>query len=108
MNFQYLWRKNLEVFLIFVRAIAKENRDIFVGHSVNPQGQVHPLVLNIRPSIVTWKVSGGVWPQKEFWKGLQSLSQVPEDQARNLITNRPGVNGLAGVVNAELIRIHAI
>ena len=63
----------------------KKNRDVFVCHPVNPQGQVHPLVLNKRPSIVTWKVSGGFWPQKEFRKGLQSLSQVPEDDARNLI-----------------------
>ena len=33
-NFQYLWRKNIEGFLVFVKVIAKKNRDIFVGHPV--------------------------------------------------------------------------
>ena len=79
-----------------------------MGHPVNPQGHMHPVVINKRPSLVAWKVSGGVWPQKEFRTGMQNLSQVREDQPRHLITNQPGVNGLAGVVNAELIRIHAI
>ena len=75
---------------------------------VNPQGQVHPLVVNKTLRLMAWKVSGRVWPQKEFRKGLQSLSQVPEDQVHHLITNWPGVNRLAGVVNGKLIRIHAI
>ena len=75
---------------------------------VNPQGQEHPLVVNKTLRLVAWKVSGGTQPQKEFRQGLQSLSQVPEDQAHHLIMNRPGVNGLAGVVNEKLIRIHAI
>ena len=79
-----------------------------MSHPVNPHCQVHSLVVNKRLSLVAWKVSGRVWPQKEFRKGLESLLQVPEDQAHHLITNRSGVNGLAGVVNAELIRIHAI
>ena len=54
---------------------------------VNPQGQVHPLVMNKTLRLVARKVSGKVWPKKEFRKGLQSLSQVPEDQAHHLITN---------------------
>ena len=75
---------------------------------VNPQGQAYTLVVNKTLRLVAWKVSGRTWPRKEFRQGLQSLSQVPEDQAHHLITNRPGVNGLAGVVNGKLIRIHAI
>ena len=48
------------------------------------------------------------WSRKEFQQGLKSLSQVLKDQAHHVITNRPSVNGLAGVVNRKLIRIHAI
>ena len=70
---------------------------------VNPQGQVHPLVVNKTQGLVAWKVSGRVWPKKQFGKGLQNLSQVAEDEAHHLITNRPGVNGLACLVNAKLI-----
>ena len=58
--------------------------------------------------LVSWKVWGTLWPQKEFRQELQSLSQVSEDQAHHLTTNWPGVIGLAGVVNSKLIRIHAI
>ena len=69
-------------------------------------GLVPPLVVNKALRLVAWNVSGRAW--KEFRQGLQSLSQAPEDQAHHLITNRPGVNGLAGVVNGNLIHIHAI
>ena len=75
---------------------------------VDPQGQVHPLVVNKSLRLVAWKVSGIAWPRKEFRQGLQNLSQVPEDQAHHLITNQPGINRLAGVVNGKLIRIHVI
>ena len=34
---------------------------------------------------------------------MQNLSQVAEDEEHHLITNRPGVNGLACLVNAKLI-----
>ena len=52
---------------------------------VNPRGQVHPLVVNKTLRLVAWNVSGRVWHQKEFRKGLQSLSQVLKDQAHHLI-----------------------
>ena len=58
--------------------------------------------------LVPWKVSVRAWPQEEFQQGLQSLPQVPEDQANHLTTNLHGVNGLAHLVNGKLIRIHAI
>ena len=75
---------------------------------VNSQGQVHPLIVNRTLRLVTWIDSGKVCPQKELRKELQSLSQVPEDQVHHLITNRPGVNGLADAVNGKSIGIHAI
>ena len=45
---------------------------------------------------------------KEFQTRLPVLSQIPEDQALQLITNRPGKNGLAGVVKDRLIQLHAV
>ena len=38
----------------------------------------------------------------------QILSQIAEDQALQLITNWPGKNCLAGVVNDRLVRLHAV
>lgn len=75
---------------------------------MNPHGEVHPLVANKSIRLVAWKVSGKAWQVKEFQKGLQTLSQVPDDQARFLITNRPGENGLAGEVNNRLIPFSVI
>ena len=37
---------------------------------VNPQDQVYPLILNQTLRLVTWKVSGRAWPQKEFQQKL--------------------------------------
>ena len=68
-------------------------------HLSKSSGPGNPLIVNKTLRLMAWKVSGRVWPQKEFRKGLQSLSQVLEDQAHHLITNRAGVNGLAGVMN---------
>ena len=45
--------------------------------------------------------------RKKFYTRLLILSQIPVDQVIQPITNRPGKNGLAGVVNDRLIRLHA-
>ena len=75
---------------------------------VDPKGQVHPLVLNKTLKLMAWKISGKTWLRKEFQTRLPILSQIPEDQALQLITNRPGKNGLAGVVKNRLIQLHAV
>ena len=71
---------------------------------VTPQGQVHLLVVNQILRLVAWKVSARDCPRNEFQQGLQSLSQVPEDQTHRLIMNRLGVNKLMW----KLIHIHGI
>ena len=75
---------------------------------VDPKGQIHPLVLNKTLKLMAWKISGKTWLRKEFQTRLPILSQIPEDQALQLITNRPGKNGLAGVVKNRLIQSHAV
>ena len=55
---------------------------------VDPKRQVNPLVLNKTLKLMAWKMSGKTWLRKEFQIRLLILSQVPEDQALQLITNR--------------------
>ena len=75
---------------------------------VDPQGVIHPLVKNGSLKLVAWKISGRIWQTREYQKGLQDLSQMPEDRVHSLITNRPGESGLAGVVNNKLIPLNAL
>ena len=77
-------------------------------HFLDPKGQLHPLVLNKTLKLMTRKISVKTWLRKEFQTRLSILSQIPEDQALQLITNWPGKNGLAGVVNDRLTRSHAV
>ena len=53
--------------------------------------------------LVAWLVSGQIWRQRDYRKGLQTLSSVPEEKALHLLTNRPGESGLAGVIENKLI-----
>ena len=39
----------------------------------------------------------------EYQNSLPQLSQIPKGQGQLLITNQPGVNGLADVMNETLI-----
>ena len=69
----------------------------------NPQGENHPLLKNRTLRLVVWTISGKNCKQKEFRRRLQSLSLEQEGQVQQLITNRPGVSGVAGVVGERLI-----
>ena len=75
---------------------------------VDPQGAIHPLVKNGSLTLVAWNISGRIWQTREYQKGLQDLSQMPEDRVHSLLTNRPGESGLAGVVNNKLIPLNAL
>ena len=72
------------------------------------QGTSTPLVLNKTLKQMAWKVSGKTWLRNGFQRRLPILSQTLEDQTLQLITNRPGKNGLAGVVKGRLVRLHAV
>ncbi len=75
---------------------------------VNPKKVKHPLIKNESLKLVARKISGKIWQTREYQRGLQDLSQMPEDKAHYLITNCPGESGLAGVVNSELIPLDAL
>ena len=74
----------------------------------NPRGEFHPLVLNGTMKLAAWLVSGEKYLQKRFQTRLPRLSRDPSRRELELITNRPGVSLLAGVVADRLIQFHAL
>ena len=84
--------------------LVKPRQDLLM----NPQGQVHPLVENQTLNLVAWKISGKDFLQKAYQQGLQTLSSKPGERALELVMNRPGANGFAGVVNDKLIPMSVV
>ena len=75
---------------------------------MNPQRSNHPLIESGSLRLVVWLISINEWRQKEYLKRLQSSSQMPEVQVLKLVTNRPGISGLAGVHRDKLILFNAL
>ena len=73
-----------------------------------PQNQHHPLVQNRTMQLAVWFVSGSVWQRKEYQKGLQTLLSHQEEKVLSQLTHRPGISGLAGVLNKTLIQFDVI
>ena len=69
-----------------------------------PQNQHHLLVQNRTMQLAVWFVSGSVWQRKEYQKGLQTLLSHEEEKVLSQLTHRPGISGLAGVLNKTLIQ----
>ena len=69
-----------------------------------PQNQHHPLVQNLAMQLAVWFVSGRVWQRKEYQKGLQTLLYHQEEKVLCQLTHRPGMSGLARVLNKTLIQ----
>ena len=69
----------------------------------NPQREIHPLLLQGQLQLAAWVVSGLPWCRKAYQNQLQTLSQIAEEKAQFLLTNRPGESGLAGVINGKMI-----
>ena len=44
----------------------------------------------------------------EYLKRLKSSSQMPEGKVHKLVTNQPGISGLAGVHRGKLILFDAL
>ena len=68
------------------------------------QNQYHPLVQNRTMQLAVWFVSRKVWQRKEYQKGLQTFLFHQEDKVLSQLTHRPGISGLAGVLNKTLIQ----
>ena len=73
-----------------------------------PNKEPHPLITKGSLQLLAWIVSGKGCLQKEYQRKLPLLSQMPDDQAQSLITNRPDVSGTAGVLGDKLIPLNAL
>ena len=69
----------------------------------NPHGKNHTLVETESLRLVVSKVSAKVCKWKEFQAMLPNLSHILGEKAQQLITNPPGVSGLAGAMKDKLI-----
>ena len=58
--------------------------------------------------LLAWTVLGKSYLQKDYQKSLPSLLQMPEGQGQSLITNRPSVSGIAGVLGEKLIPLDVL
>ena len=67
----------------------------------SPNGEIHPLVQNKTLKSVLWTVSRLDY-KKKFQRRLPTLS-LSQDQVLTQFMNRPGVNGLPGVLKGKLI-----
>ena len=72
------------------------------------EGKIHPLIQSSSLRLVTWLVSSKIYFQKEYQKGLSTLSQIPKGQVFSQITNRPGESRLAGAIGSKLISLVTI
>ena len=75
---------------------------------LSPEGKTHPFIQNSSLRLVAWLVSGKVYLQKEYQKGLLTLSQMPQEQVLSQIANRPGESGLTGVIGSKVISLVTI
>ena len=69
---------------------------------ISPNQENHVLVENGSLQLLAWTVSGKSYLQKYCQKNISFLSQISEERAQALITNRPSVIGIAGVVGKRL------
>ena len=70
---------------------------------LNPGAKIHPLVQKSTVRLVAWLVSRKTYLQREYQKGLLTLSQILEGNVLSQITNQPGESGLADVMGNKLI-----
>ena len=75
---------------------------------MNPQKQLHLLLINKTVISAVWTVSGKSYLQEAFQRQLTNLFQVCDDQVQNQITTRLGHSGLAGVMKKKLIHFDVI
>ena len=75
---------------------------------IGPNREKDSLIEQGNLQLLVWTVSGKDYLQKVFHKTLPLLSQMPEDQVQMLITNQPGISGVAGVLKDRLIPLSAL
>jgi len=74
----------------------------------NPLGKIHPLLQNKSLNLAAWMVTGIDCHRKEFQKKLPDLSLRVEENHQRLVTHRPGISELAGVIGKKLIHFNVL
>ena len=74
----------------------------------NQEGKKHPLIQEISLRFVACNLSGKVYVQAEYQKGLQPFLQALDEPAHFNITIRLWANGLAGVVKGRYVPLDVI
>ena len=75
---------------------------------MNPPWSTHPLLELGSLRLVAWLISSNKWRQREYLKRLQSSSQLPKGQVKKLVTNQPGISGLADLHRDKLSLFDAL
>ena len=75
---------------------------------MNPPWSTHPLLELGSLRLVAWLISSNEWRQREYLKRLQSSSQLPKGQVNKLVTNQPGISGLADLHRDKLSLFDAL
>ena len=70
---------------------------------LDPQGNKHPLFQNGKLMLAAWRVTGTPLRWKEFQTIQLSLYPSQEDLVLSQVTSRPGISGLACVLEKKLI-----
>ena len=74
----------------------------------DPTGNFDPLVIQNSLRLVTWIISGRTYLQKEYQKGLPTLSQTIGEHLQLSITSQLGRSGVAGVLNGRYLPLDRI
>ena len=74
----------------------------------DPEGKLNPLVMQNSLQLVAWEISGRTYLQKEYRKGLPTLSQKIGEHLQSSITSQLGRSGTAGVLNGRYLPLDQI
>ena len=75
---------------------------------MNPGMETHPLMENGTLTLTAWLVSGKAQDRVEFRKQLCRSYPEQEPEELEKITQRPGTNSPAGVIDGKLIHFHVL
>ena len=74
----------------------------------DPAGKVNPLVIQNSLVLVAWTISDRTYLQKEYRKGLLTLSQTMGEHLQPSIASQLGRSGVAGVLNGRYLPLDRI
>ena len=74
----------------------------------DPAGKLNPLVIQNSLRLVAWTISGRTYLQKEYQKGLPTLSQAIGEHLQLRITSQLGRSGVASVLNRGYLPLDRI